>query len=366
MTVMLTRGRLAAEDDRAAVRAPRRVVDPGPRRRALASQARRTPRARLRGALQGTWASPAGPWLLDPPARRRAARPRPANRNPPAAPPRTASARVWLAGSECGAPTPSAARASRRDGSPHRVTGARCRRGCAPARAADQPIGTNGNNFSPASPPRSSSARRSRSRTRTAARAPTTSLGGRRTRAATWTARRCVVERTFTTVGDYRFYCSIHGAPGGVDMAGIVHVVAAPPPPPPPPPPGTPPPPPPPPPGTPPPGTPPPPPPGTPPPPPTPTPDLKAPGLSGRRDREVARGRDGQGDARRAREGHGHRPAQGARPGAARLQGAAEGRVEVPGQGRRSGPDASPSRSSPSTRRATRRRRSSASSCPRR
>jgi plastocyanin len=29
----------------------------------------------------------------------------------------------------------------------------------------------------------------------------------------------------FTNPGDYHYYCSVHGAPGGVGMAGIVHVM---------------------------------------------------------------------------------------------------------------------------------------------
>ena len=28
----------------------------------------------------------------------------------------------------------------------------------------------------------------------------------------------------FTTVGDFRYYCTIHGGPGGVEMSGIIHV----------------------------------------------------------------------------------------------------------------------------------------------
>jgi plastocyanin len=33
---------------------------------------------------------------------------------------------------------------------------------------------------------------------------------------------------TFNTVGDFRYYCELHGDAGGVGMSGIVHVVAAP------------------------------------------------------------------------------------------------------------------------------------------
>jgi plastocyanin len=31
-------------------------------------------------------------------------------------------------------------------------------------------------------------------------------------------------QHTFTSTGDFRYYCSEHGGPGGVGMAGIVHV----------------------------------------------------------------------------------------------------------------------------------------------
>jgi plastocyanin len=31
-------------------------------------------------------------------------------------------------------------------------------------------------------------------------------------------------ERTFSGAGTYRFYCSIHGGPGGVGMSGVVTV----------------------------------------------------------------------------------------------------------------------------------------------
>jgi plastocyanin len=31
----------------------------------------------------------------------------------------------------------------------------------------------------------------------------------------------------FDTQGDFRYYCSVHGAPGGVGMAGIIHVESA-------------------------------------------------------------------------------------------------------------------------------------------
>ena len=34
---------------------------------------------------------------------------------------------------------------------------------------------------------------------------------------------------TFNAVGDFRYYCEIHGAANGVGMSGIVHVVAGPP-----------------------------------------------------------------------------------------------------------------------------------------
>ena len=34
------------------------------------------------------------------------------------------------------------------------------------------------------------------------------------------------VSKTFTTTGTYRYYCDIHGAPGGVGMAGSVSVKA--------------------------------------------------------------------------------------------------------------------------------------------
>ncbi len=37
------------------------------------------------------------------------------------------------------------------------------------------------------------------------------------------------VTRTFTGVGEFRYYCELHGGPGGAGMAGIVRVVAAPP-----------------------------------------------------------------------------------------------------------------------------------------
>ncbi|WP_343225844.1 FG-GAP-like repeat-containing protein [Noviluteimonas lactosilytica] len=40
----------------------------------------------------------------------------------------------------------------------------------------------------------------------------------------------------FPTAGTIRYFCEIHGAPGGVGMSGIIRVTAAPPPPPPPPP----------------------------------------------------------------------------------------------------------------------------------
>jgi plastocyanin len=36
--------------------------------------------------------------------------------------------------------------------------------------------------------------------------------------------------RTFSEVGEFRYYCEAHGGPNGVGMAGIVRVVAAPPP----------------------------------------------------------------------------------------------------------------------------------------
>jgi plastocyanin len=39
---------------------------------------------------------------------------------------------------------------------------------------------------------------------------------------APWT-----VTRTFTTPGSYRYYCQVHGGPGGVGMSGIVNVTAA-------------------------------------------------------------------------------------------------------------------------------------------
>jgi plastocyanin len=34
-------------------------------------------------------------------------------------------------------------------------------------------------------------------------------------------------QRPFGTVGDFRFYCEVHGGPGGSGMSGIVHVIAA-------------------------------------------------------------------------------------------------------------------------------------------
>jgi plastocyanin len=30
--------------------------------------------------------------------------------------------------------------------------------------------------------------------------------------------------RVFTVPGDYPYYCSIHGFPGGIGMSGIIHV----------------------------------------------------------------------------------------------------------------------------------------------
>jgi plastocyanin len=39
---------------------------------------------------------------------------------------------------------------------------------------------------------------------------------------AAWT-----VSRTFTTPGSFRYYCQVHGGPGGVGMSGIVNVTAA-------------------------------------------------------------------------------------------------------------------------------------------
>jgi plastocyanin len=33
-------------------------------------------------------------------------------------------------------------------------------------------------------------------------------------------------DRTFGSAGDYRFFCTVHGGPGGSGMSGIVHVVA--------------------------------------------------------------------------------------------------------------------------------------------
>jgi plastocyanin len=39
---------------------------------------------------------------------------------------------------------------------------------------------------------------------------------------APWT-----VSRTFTTPGSFRYYCQVHGGPGGVGMSGIVNVTAA-------------------------------------------------------------------------------------------------------------------------------------------
>jgi hypothetical protein len=39
---------------------------------------------------------------------------------------------------------------------------------------------------------------------------------------AAWT-----VSRTFPTPGSYRYYCQVHGGPGGVGMSGIVNVTAA-------------------------------------------------------------------------------------------------------------------------------------------
>jgi plastocyanin len=39
---------------------------------------------------------------------------------------------------------------------------------------------------------------------------------------APWT-----VSRTFTTPGSFRYYCEVHGGPGGVGMSGIVNVTAA-------------------------------------------------------------------------------------------------------------------------------------------
>jgi plastocyanin len=32
-------------------------------------------------------------------------------------------------------------------------------------------------------------------------------------------------DRVFTTVGDFRYYCVIHGGPGGVGMSGIIRVI---------------------------------------------------------------------------------------------------------------------------------------------
>jgi plastocyanin len=32
---------------------------------------------------------------------------------------------------------------------------------------------------------------------------------------------------TFTSAGDYYYYCTVHGAPGGIGMSGIVHVFDA-------------------------------------------------------------------------------------------------------------------------------------------
>jgi plastocyanin len=36
------------------------------------------------------------------------------------------------------------------------------------------------------------------------------------------------VARQFNTVGNFRYYCVVHGGPGGSGMSGIVHVVASP------------------------------------------------------------------------------------------------------------------------------------------
>jgi plastocyanin len=33
-----------------------------------------------------------------------------------------------------------------------------------------------------------------------------------------------VFRRVFTTPGDYPFYCSTHGSPGGIGMSGVIHV----------------------------------------------------------------------------------------------------------------------------------------------
>lgn len=35
-----------------------------------------------------------------------------------------------------------------------------------------------------------------------------------------------VFDFTFNTLGDFQYYCRVHGAPGGIGMMGIVHVVA--------------------------------------------------------------------------------------------------------------------------------------------
>jgi plastocyanin len=31
--------------------------------------------------------------------------------------------------------------------------------------------------------------------------------------------------RVFLTAGDYPYYCMLHGAPGGVGMSGVIHIV---------------------------------------------------------------------------------------------------------------------------------------------
>lgn len=35
-------------------------------------------------------------------------------------------------------------------------------------------------------------------------------------------------DKVFTTIGNYQYYCAIHGAPGGVGMSGIIRVINAP------------------------------------------------------------------------------------------------------------------------------------------